>query len=346
MDLKSQIGQMLMVGFRGLRAEPDDPIVRDIEAYGIGSVVLFDYDVLLGKSGRNIESLDQIKQLVQRLQQHANNALFVCVDQEGGQVCRIKEAFGFPSLPSAQTLGVLDDPRETMRCAQRTADALRGLGVNFNLAPVVDVNLRPENPIIGAKERSFSGDPEAVIRHARVFVEAHRKAGVACALKHFPGHGSSLADSHLGVADVTDSWSPSELEPYRRLISEGTVDAVMTAHVFHRDLDPDSPATLSSPIIRGVLRDQLAFDGVIVSDDMQMGAIAHHYGLEEALRLAIRAGVDLITLANNTLYERDVVPRSVLAINRMVEDGDIPRERIETSCRRIARLHERLGSRL
>ena len=346
MDLESQIGQMLMVGFRGTSAETGDSIVRDVEAYGVGSVVLFDYDVLLGETGRNIESLDQVKGLVGRLQQRAERPLLICVDQEGGQVCRMKETLGFPQLASAQSLGALDDLERTSRGAQRTAQALSDLGINFNLAPVVDVNLHQSNPVIGAKERSFSADPEVVVRHARAFIDAHREAGVACALKHFPGHGSSLADSHLGMADVTDTWSSSELDPYRQLIGEGAVDAVMTAHVYNRDLDPNHPATLSKSIIGDLLRDQLHFQGVVVSDDMQMGAVANFYGLEEALRLAITAGVDLIALANNTLYERDIVPRSVSAIVGMVEDGRIPRERIESACSRIARLRADLETQL
>jgi beta-N-acetylhexosaminidase len=312
------------VGFRGLCAQEGDPIVRDIEEYGVGSVVLFDFDVLLKERGRNIESLSQVKRLVASLQARAGGQLFVCVDQEGGQVCRMKEALGFPALPSAQSLGELDDVAETERLARRTADALAELGVNFNLAPTVDVNLRPENPVIGGKERSFSADNEVVVRHARAFISGHSGAHVLCALKHFPGHGSSMADSHLG---------------------EGAVDAIMTAHVFHRGLDPAYPATLSEPIIGGLLRRDLAFDGVVVSDDMQMGAIANHYGLEEALRAAIVAGVDIITLANNTLYECDIVPRAVQSIVQLVERGEISRERIATSCRRIAQLRARLVAR-
>ncbi len=345
MDLVRQIGQMLMVGFRGLCAQEGDLIVRDIEEYGVGSVVLFDFDVLLKERGRNIESLSQVKRLVASLQARAGGQLFVCVDQEGGQVCRMKEALGFPALPSAQSLGELDDVAETERLARRTADALAELGVNFNLAPTVDVNLRPDNPVIGGKERSFSADNEVVVRHARAFISGHSGAHVLCALKHFPGHGSSMADSHLGVADVTESWSAREIGPYRSLIGEGVVDAIMTAHVFHRGLDPAYPATLSEPIIGGLLRRDLAFDGVVVSDDMQMGAIANHYGLEEALRAAIVAGVDIITLANNTLYECDIVPRAVQSIVQLVERGEISRERIATSCRRIAQLRARLVAR-
>ena len=337
-ELERQIGQMLMVGFRGLSVDEGDPILRDIREYGVGTVVLFDFDVTLQSGPRNIASLEQVEQLVASLQARAEREVLVCVDQEGGRVCRIKERLGFPALPSAQALGTADDGEETARLAGAVARALADLGIRFNLAPVVDVNLRPDNPVIGGNERSFSADAEVVIRQARSFVEAHRRAGVLCALKHFPGHGSSTADSHLGVADVTDTWSPSELEPYRRLLGEGGVDAVMTAHVFHRGLDPNHPATLSSAILQGLLRDELGFEGVVVSDDMQMGAIANHYGFEQALRLAIEAGVDMIALANNTLYEPDVVPRAVAAIAGMVEAGQISRARIEASCQRIERL--------
>lgn len=344
-ELERQIGQMLMVGFRGLSVEEGDPILRDIAEYGVGTVVLFDFDVTLGKGPRNIASLPQVEQLVAALQARSEREVLVCVDQEGGRVCRLKEDLGFPALPSAQALGAIDDGEETGRLAGAVARALADLGIRFNLAPVVDVNRRPDNPVIGGKERSFSADVEVVISQARSFVEAHRRAGVLCALKHFPGHGSSSADSHLGVADVSATWSHSELDPYRRLLGEGIVDAVMTAHVFHRGLDPNHPATLSSAILQGILRDELGFDGVVVSDDMQMGAIANHYGFEQALGLAIEAGVDMIALANNTLYEPDIVPRAVAAIADMVAAGQISRDRIETSCRRIEHLRAGLEKR-
>ena len=345
MDLEQQVGQMLMAGFRGTGAERDDPILRDITEYNLGSVVLFDYDVLMGEPGRNIESLEQVQVLLSTLQSHAEIPLLVSVDQEGGRVRRLKETLGFPPMPSARELGASGDSSATQRVSEATAAALAALGINLNLAPVVDLNTNPDNPIIGAKERSFSASASVVVGQARAFIEGHHREGVLCALKHFPGHGSSAADSHLGLVDITEGWSRDELEPYSRLLAEGKVDAIMTAHVFNRALDAEYPATLSAPVLTGMLRGELGFDGVVISDDLQMGAIANHYGFAEALLKAIEAGVDILALANNTLYDRDVVPKACAAIARMVEDGRIARERIAASCARIARLKTHLKAR-
>lgn len=346
MDVEQQVGQMLMAGFRGVSAERDHPIIRDITECNLGSVVLFDYDVLLGEFGRNIESLEQVQTLVATLQANAKTPLLVSVDQEGGRVRRLKETLGFPPMPSASQLGAVGDSAATRRASQATAAALAALGINLNLAPVVDLNTNPDNPIIGAKERSFSSAASVVAEQAGAFIAGHHREGVLCALKHFPGHGSSAADSHLGLVDITEGWSRDELEPYRRLLEADSVDAVMTAHVFNRVLDAEYPATLSAPVLTGVLRGELGFDGVVISDDLQMGAIANHYGFAEALLKAIEAGVDILALANNTLYDRDVVPKACAAIAGMVRDGRIARERIEASCARIARLKSRLKGRV
>jgi len=346
MDLEQQVGQMLMAGFRGTSAEEGHPILRDIVEYNLGSVVLFDYDVLAGEPGRNIESKGQVQKLIHSLQSHARTPLLVSVDQEGGRVRRLKEGVGFPPMPSASDLGAANDAAETQRVSQRTAVALVELGFNLNLAPVVDLNVYPDNPIIGLKGRSFSADADVVVEQARAFITGHRREGVLCALKHFPGHGSSAADSHLGLVDSTEQWSRGELSPYIQLLEEGMVDAVMTAHVFNRALDAEYPATLSAPILTDLLRDELGFQGVIISDDLQMGAIANHYGFEVALAKAIEAGVDILALANNTLYDCDAVPKACAAIVRMVEGGQIARERIAASCARIASFKARLEKRV
>jgi beta-N-acetylhexosaminidase len=161
-------------------------------------------------------------------------------------------------------------------------------------------------------------------------------------LKHFPGHGSSRDDSHLGFVDVTNTWARAELEPYARLIAAGQCDAVMTAHIFNANLDPSLPATLSERIITGLLRDELRFDGVIVSDDMQMKAISDHYGFETAIRLAMEAGVDILAIANNSVFEPDVAARAIAVIQRLVQEGRISAARIEQSYQRIMRLKARL----
>jgi beta-N-acetylhexosaminidase len=161
-------------------------------------------------------------------------------------------------------------------------------------------------------------------------------------LKHFPGHGSSTADSHLGLVDVTNTWSRTELDPYRNLIGAGVVDATMTAHVFNRKTDGDNPATLSKPTISGILREELNYDGVVISDDMQMGAITEHYGFETAVQAAIEAGVDILVFANNSVYEEDIAARTGAFIKQLVQHGTVSEARIDTSYQRVQRLKQRL----
>ena len=234
---------------------------------------------------------------------------------------------------------------ETQSLAGASARQLSNLGINWNLAPVVDVNVFPESPAIGYWERSFSDDPDAVAEHAAAFARAHHGEGVVSTLKHFPGHGSAVGDTHLGVTDVTDSFiRDGELAPYRTLIDNGYDDVVMTAHVVNRHLDPSArPATLSRPIITELLRGELDFDGVILSDDMQMGAILEEYRLEAAAIEAIKAGVDVILIANQNTYDIDHVRRIKAAIIEAVEKGEISRQRIDESVERILALKRKYG---
>ena len=311
MTLSEKIGQLLMVGFRGLEVDDRSPIVRDIRAGRVGGVVLFDRDLALDAPERNIRTPGQVKKLVAALQKAARIPLLVAVDQEGGQVARLKQKHGFPATVEAQSLGERDDPQETRRQAAAIAAVLARAGINLNFAPVVDLNVNPDNPIIGKFRRSFSADPETVSRHARAVIEAQHEHGVAGCLKHFPGHGSSSQDSHLGFTDVSSTWDPLELAPYRDLIARGLADTVMTAHIFNRGLDPDYPATLSRRTISGLLRGELGFAGVVISDDMDMKAISAEYSRETALELALNAGIDILLIANNREFDAEIAERSV-----------------------------------
>ena len=307
MTTSEKIGQLLMVGFRGMEAGESAPIIGDIRAGRVGGVVLFDRDLALKSDRRNIRSPGQVKKLIRSLQAAAAIPLLVAVDQEGGEVARLKEKHGFPASVSAQYLGELDDPEETRRQAGTIAAALAEVGFNLNFAPLVDLNTNPANPIIGSRQRSFSADPGTVSRHALAVIEAHREQGVACCLKHFPGHGSSRQDSHLGFTDVSDTWQALELEPYRELIDRGRAEAVMTAHIFNRRLDPEFPATLSRKNHhRACCGRNWALHGLVISDDMEMKAISAEYSRETALELALNAGIDIILIANNLAYEESI----------------------------------------
>jgi beta-N-acetylhexosaminidase len=342
-NLDVMIGQILMIGFRGFEVNDASPVVRDLRERHIGSVVLFDYDVATQKRERNVKSPEQVKQLCAALQKFAPTRLLISIDQEGGKVARLTERYGFPATVSQQMLGTKNDLAYTRQVADTTAKTLADAGINLNLAPVVDLNTNPNNPVIGKIERSFAADADVVTHHALELIKAHHVRDVLTTLKHFPGHGSSQADSHLGFVDVTQTWVRGELEPYRKIIAAGECDAVMTAHVFNANLDSKLPATLSKNIITTILRDELKFDGVVITDDMGMGAISQNYGFENALELALNAGVDMLGLANNSdPFDENIATRAHTAIKRMVNEGKVSRARIEQAYARVSKLKARL----
>jgi beta-N-acetylhexosaminidase len=346
--LREKIGQLLNVGFRGTTAVDCELIARDIRDLHLGGVILFDQEMAGGTidSGprrRNIESPEQVRALLRHLQSHAKIPLLTSIDQEGGRVNRLKPVYGFPPSISHQELGALDQSAETYRHAAAPAQTLADLGFNLNLAPVVDLDAHPDNPIIKGKGRAFSSDPAAVARHAAEFIRAHRAHGVLTCAKHFPGHGSATGDTHLGLVDVTATWHERELIPFLQLIAAGLCDVIMTAHVFNAKLDPDHPATLSRAVMTGLLREKLGFDGVITSDDMEMKAISTRYGLAESVPLAIEAGLDVLCFGNNLTYDPDIAQKAVAILVRAVESGRIPESRIDLSYHRVLALKRRAG---
>lgn len=343
-DLDMKLGQMLMVGFRGFELREDHPIVRDIREHHLGGVILFEHDTTTAQRPlRNIHDPDQVRQLTASLQHYASSPLFIAIDQEGGHVNRLKECRGFPATVSARHLGRMNRLELTRNHAGHIAATLVELGINLNLAPVVDLDRNPSNPIIGKFERSFSADPNIVATHALEWIRAHHTYGILCALKHFPGHGSARHDSHLGCVDVTDVWSSDELFPYSQIIPTGECDMVMMAHIFHAGLDAALPATLSRKIVTGMLREQLRYDGLILSDDMQMKAITSYYTLQQTLQFVLEAGVDLLVFGNNCLYDEMITVKSVTLMKQLVLDGVISRERIDRSYQRIVRVKSRLS---
>ena len=343
-SLEVKIGQMIMVGFQGLSVDENSPIVRAIRELHIGNVVLFDQDVKHGLGQRNIQSADQVRILTQSLQSVATIPMLIATDQEGGFVNRLKEQYGFAPSFSAQALGQRNDLVFTEQQADLTARQLNDIGINLNLAPVVDLNINPDSPAIGQVERSYSADPGLVTEHARKIVRAHRNHSVLCTLKHFPGHGSARADTHFDFTDVTQTWSDLELLPYAALIQSSDCDVVMTAHIFNANLDKEYPATLSHDIITGILRERLGFGGVVISDDMQMKAISDQYTFEKAIELAVLAGVDIIAIANNTSSPNDRTTRAVNTLRKLVDQGILSPERIDQSYHRIMALKARINS--
>ncbi|MDR0295762.1 MAG: hypothetical protein LBH91_06230 [Prevotellaceae bacterium] len=341
-ELKHKIAQMLMIGFRGMELKPTMTIYNDVKKLGIGGIILFDYDVPSKAYKRNISSPKQLKKLIADLQAVAPVKLLMAIDQEGGKVNRLKVRYGFPPTVSAQYLGKLNSVDTTVKYAVATAKTLSNLGFNLNFAPAVDLNVNPDCPIIGKVERSFSADVDVVVQQATIWLDEQQKQGVMGCIKHFPGHGSSAADTHLGIADVSNSWTEQELAPFRQLIAEGRVDVVMTSHVYNRHLDEKYPATMSKKIITGILRDTLGFTGVVVTDDLAMGALVEHYSFEEILLKAIEAGADVLCLSNNgKIYDDKIATKAVNIIYKAVKQGKITPERIEESYSRIIALREK-----
>jgi beta-N-acetylhexosaminidase len=340
--LREKIGQMLLIGFRGCQIAGTEPIARDIAERNIGGVVLFDEEMAgpSSSAGRNIQSPEQVAALTGALRKLAPTPLWIAIDQEGGRVNRLKPKYGFPETISHEELGMFNDPKKTFAHAEEIALTLVKAGINLNLAPVVDV-IGNKNPIIKGKSRSFSSDPEIVARHAREFCRAHRKHGVGTCAKHFPGHGSARADTHLNMVDTTRDWTEQELIPFQRLIEWKECDCIMTAHIFNTRLDPERPATLSQAILQGILRRRMGFKGVLLSDDMEMQAISRYYGLEQSVQLGIEAGLDVLCFGNNMKFDANIGEKVFKLIERLVESGKIPEARIEESFQRIQNLKQR-----
>ena len=249
--LRREAARMLMVGFRGDRIDAGSDAARYVRDLHVGSIVLFDIDLTSTgprKTGtRNITTKERLTTLTSQLQSYADEPLIIAADQEGGMVCRLKPQYGFLPTVNPLYLGTQDNRDTTFYYASRIAREMKECGVNLNLAPVLDIH-RDDSPHVGHFKRCFSSDVDVITRHAGWFIDAHYKNGVVCAVKHFPGHGSALGDSHEGLVDVTTTWNPRELVPFEQLIAKNKIDVVMTAHIYNRRLDPDYPATLSHKI--------------------------------------------------------------------------------------------------
>jgi beta-N-acetylhexosaminidase len=337
--LEPELGSLLLVGFHGTDATDNADLEALLCQVRVGGTVLF---------GRNIVDAGQLARLTGALLDRAaactGRKLLVAADAEGGNVMRLAPSAGWPGTFSAQELGQANDFVLTELEARRIGRMLRAVGINWDLAPVVDVGYNPANPVIVGAARSFSANPRLVAEHARAFVRGMRAEGVLTALKHFPGHGSSYGDSHRGFTDVTATAVPDvELVPYRALIDEGLADSVMTAHVFNRRLDAQRPATLSRATISGLLRGELGFAGPVVSDDLRMAAIEEQYGIDEAAVLALEAGVDLLLIVDDRLPDgRSAAAAALAAIRRALATGTLEPARVQAAIDRVRAFRARL----
>jgi len=341
-SLEHKIGQMLMVGFHGTSAPANSQICKDIKKYNIGAVILFDYNPVNKNKPKNIATKKQLRKLTSELQAcNRDHKLLIAIDQEGGKVQRLKSKYGFyGKFPKASSVAKMDQ-KQIYSTYLKMAKELKGVGINYDLAPVVDLDINRKNHVIHGLGRSFGKDPKVVARYATTFIDAMHHYGVLTSLKHFPGHGSSVGDTHKGYVDVTKLWKKVELEPYRLLNRKA--DTVMVAHVFNKRIDAKYPATLSAKTVNGLLRNKLGYKGVVITDDLQMGAISKKYSLKTTLQLAINAGDDIL-LFGNQLDPRHVVTTKKLVetIKSLVKSRKVSKKSITNSYNRIQRLKRKL----
>ncbi len=342
--LRAYVGEMLIVGFRGFEVNPGDPVARDIQKNHLGGVILFDWDAVNKKYIRNIQNPEQVIKLATQLKALTSKTLLISIDQEGGLVQRFKPRWGFPDFPSAEGLAKASakDGNIIYNTSKKMAGVLKAHGVNFNFAPVADVNVNPANPVLGIHHRVFSANPIEVTNMSQQFIDGHRAENVLTSIKHFPGHGSSTTDSHLGFADVSTTWTPDELIPFQKMIEDNRVDTIMVSHVLNSNIDPELPASLSYKTMTTLLREKMGYQGVIVTDDLQMGAIAQNYTVEKAIVLTIQGGADILIFGNTLIYDADLVPKIQAVVLKAVANGDLTLERLEKSYKRIQTLKQTL----
>lgn len=330
-ELRKKVGQLLVIGFKGTTASEE--IKELIREHHVGGIILF---------GRNIGTPQEILNLTNELQKEANEAghkqpLLICIDQENGVVRRLGE--GATIFPGAMLLGATGLPENAYQVGLATGKELKALGINWNLAPVLDVNNNPENPVIGV--RSYGESTEKVSMFGKMAVKGMQDAGVITTLKHFPGHGDTNVDSHLDLPVISHGMErlrEIELKPFIESIEAGA-ETIMSAHVYFPAIEdaPGVPATLSKKVITGLLREQLGFAGVVTTDCMEMNAIANTIGTAAGGVAAIKAGVDLVMVSHLHHLQKDTIDRIVAA----VEAGEIDEEIIDAAVGRVQRLKDK-----
>lgn len=354
-SLRQQIGQMIMVGFEGVG--PQDPEVQAIAGFIekglVGGVILFGY---------NIKNPTQVKRLTGFLKSiPAPLPLLIAVDQEGGKVQRLNSKNGFLDFLSAQKVSKTFSPQEAIAYYERMAKMVKEADFNTVFGPVVDLeNLNgtgPMNPVIGKLERSFSSNPSKVADYGASFIKAHHRYGLLTSLKHFPGHGLAGSDSHIDLVDITKTFDPQELKPYSLLFERGLADMVMVGHLMMQQFDTHYPATLSPIITKKLLREK-GYQGVVITDDLFMGAIQKNFEFKDIILAAVEADMDILLFSLNKAAQKgvneedlkkkqkateDLIPKIIEVIEDGIESGRFPVGRLEASYKRIQGLKSRLG---
>ncbi|MBS7529861.1 beta-N-acetylhexosaminidase [Hazenella sp. IB182353] len=327
LSLDEKIGQMLLVGFQEEDGVPSTQFnahaERLIEELHVGGILLF---------GRNVDEPMQIAQLTNKLQDKAKIPLFIATDQEGGKVARIQK--GITTFPGNMAIGATGDPQLAALAGKGMGAELQEIGINLTLAPSVDINNNPKNPIIGV--RSFGERATHTAEMADEMIAGFHESNILTAIKHFPGHGDTDVDSHIDLPQINHSLEhlmQNELIPYQKLIEQNQVDMIMSTHITFSQIEQSKklPATLSPAILTDLLRKKMGYNGVVVTDDMEMGAIVKNFGVEEAVVKAVEAGADIILIGHSWEHQQ----KAVKALKQAVDSGRISEERIDLSVKRI-----------
>lgn len=340
-SLDQMAGQMIIVGFKGDDAGDASvkAVAAEIAAGTLGGVMYLK---------PNVKSLSAVKAMNAAFRAASPDLPpFLTLDQEGGAVERLTGDVGFKELPNAETIAKDDSPAEAEKIYAGMAQGIKDEGFTVNFGPVADLNINPNNQIIAKYGRSFGKSGKTVTAYDQAFVEAHHDAGLLTALKHFPGHGSSTADSHAGFVDISRTWSPIELDPYKALFASGYDDFVMVGHLYHKNYTGTDgaklPASLSPDWIGGVLRGQLKFAGVVISDDLEMGAIRKQFDLHDTVVRAVNAGVDVLLFSNTAAYSPDLADkvRGILVTEAQADPAFA--DKVKASYARIVAMKARIG---
>ncbi|MGP3955422.1 beta-N-acetylhexosaminidase [Nonomuraea sp. 3N208] len=337
LSVEEKVGQLFMPVLYGTSADSSSgenqaryaaqTPAKVIAKYHLGGVILFPH---------NVKSTGQVVALTNGLQRASKEVpLLIGTDQENGLVSRMSALV--TDFPGASVIGATKDPELSQAVAKATGEELRALGVNLDFAPVADVNVNPKNPVIGT--RAFGNDPQRVAKMVGAAVKGFADARVAATAKHFPGHGDTAVDSHTGLPVIKHTkaeWERIDAPPFKAAIDAG-VDAVMSAHIVFPKLDSSGdPATLSKPILTGLLREKLGFDGVISTDALNMAGVRQKYNDGEIVVRAVLAGADLLLMPND-------LPKAYQAVLAAVKSGRISKERLDQSVTRLLKLKQARG---
>jgi len=334
-SFKQKMGQMVIVTPAGKAMTANDSL--DLLQHNVGGFIFYK---------ANITSKAQITKFNDDLKSYAKTIPFLCLDQEGGRVVRLDASNGFLKSRSAYELGTLFNNEDSTRFWSSTmAGWFVQVGANVNFAPVADVLINPTG-VIGSLSRSYSTDTLTVAKHAGYFIEEFEKESILTSIKHFPGHGSAQTDSHDGFTDVTNYWTRKELYPFSALIKDNNVPMVMIGHLYNAKIDDQYPATLSEKTVDGILRKELGYNGIVITDDIFMGAISLNYSFEEAVIMSVKAGCDIILCNRSSMSHRGETKRVVDVITTILDSavsvGAITETRINESLARIENAKKKL----